>query len=169
MNINLTRLATAFFVATALSACVNITPSIPSSYTGPRAVVRDTIISEDGSKAKIFALLEIDQRDIQNAKFETQQATRGNGFGLNTRSAMRDVSTQEMKVKITGTHVTAAPILELASRAAGTFFSVEGVVSFKPIADRDYSVVGDLTKEKSCVWIQDNSNETPATEKICAK
>jgi hypothetical protein len=73
------------------------------------------------------------------------------------------------KVKLVGTHQTAAPIHEMASRMAGSFFSVEGVVDFKPVEGRKYIVTGELKKDRSCVWIQEDGVSQPTTEKACTK
>lgn len=73
-----------------------------------------------------------------------------------------------MKVKLVGTHQTAAPIHEIASRMSGTFFSVEGVVEFKPLERHRYEVTGELMKQRSCVWVADATTAEPATEKVCA-
>ena len=72
-------------------------------------------------------------------------------------------------MKLIGTHQTAAPIHEIASRMAGTFFSVEGVVDFNPVEGRGYEITGDLKKDKSCVWIADVESKQPVTEQVCTK
>lgn len=72
-----------------------------------------------------------------------------------------------MRVKLVGTHKTAAPIHEIAGRLAGTFFSVEGIVEFKPVEDNRYIVTGELTKERSCVWIAEETTKAPSSDRIC--
>ena len=74
-----------------------------------------------------------------------------------------------MKVKLRGSHATGMPIHEIASRAMGTFFEVEGVVDFTPQADKRYRVVGTLSKADSAVWIEDEANHQPVTAKVSAQ
>jgi hypothetical protein len=156
-------------VVISIAGCATVSPSIPESYTGPKATLLDTGSIEDGSKAKVFAALEIDGKPIQNSLRETRMASQGRGLSLSPRITAREIPAQALKLKLTGTHITAAPIHELASRAAGTFFSVDGEVAFKPEAGRNYAVVGELSKDKSCVWIEDRLSNAPATEKVCTK
>ena len=68
-----------------------------------------------------------------------------------------------MKVKIKASHMTAAPIHEIASRASGNFFSVEGIVDFDPKPDGRYYVKGLLGSQGSSVWIEDEATGKPAT------
>ena len=117
----------------------------------------------------MFVALEIDGQTIQNSLRATRNASYGKGFALTTLYTTREVPARSMKLKLSGTHVTAAPIHEIASRAAGTFFSIEGEVTFSPESGRTYFVTGELTKERSCVWIEDRSTNKLVVEKICTK
>ncbi len=72
-----------------------------------------------------------------------------------------------MRLKLVGTHQTGAPIHEMASKMAGTFFSVDGYVEFKPVEGTTYQVTGELKKERSCVWIVDAATKNAVTEKVC--
>ena len=157
------------FALIALTGCATVAPSIPDAYKGPIATVADTGMQEDGSKGQFFVLAEIDGRDIQNALRETRGASYGKGFSLTSRYTTRNVPAIPLKVKLIGTHQTAAPIQEIVGRAAGTFFSTEGVVEFRPIEGKKYIVIGELKKERSCVWIQEEEASQPATEKACSK
>jgi hypothetical protein len=152
-----------------LAGCATVAPSIPDSYTGPRATLQDTGTSEDGSKARVFAALELDGQAVQNSLRETRMASQGRGFSLSPRYTTREIPARPVKLKLIGTHVTAAPIHEIASRTAGTFFSVEGDVTFTPEAGRTYFVTGELAKDRSCVWIEDRSTNSPVVQKICTK
>ena len=113
--------------------------------------------AEDGTKAQLFVVQEVDGRTIDSSIFATRRASEGRGFSLLPRLIVRSVPVKPMKLKLIGTHQTAAPIHELASRAAGTFFSVEGVVDFTPLEGRKYLVNGELNKGGSSVWIEDES------------
>jgi len=152
-----------------LSGCATVTKPVPDDYKGPVVLLSDTGTQETGSKGQFFAALEIDGNAIQNAIRETRGASYGKGPVLTSRYTSRDLPARPMKVKLIGTHQTAAPIHEMASRMAGTFFSVEGVVDFRPTEGRRYQVLGELTKDKSCVWIADTESKQPSSEKVCSK
>ncbi|NTV10402.1 MAG: hypothetical protein HGA47_06455 [Zoogloea sp.] len=156
-------------LALALSGCITMTNPVPEGYKGPVVPLADTGYQEDSGKGRFFAALEIDGHQIENSIRETRIASYNHGPVLTSRYTTRNVPVAPMKVKLTGTHQTAAPIQEIASRVAGTFFSVEGVADFSPIADHLYMVTGELKKEHSCVWIADKDSSEPVTKKICTQ
>jgi hypothetical protein len=146
-----------FFVITLvlfLSACATYKP-VPDGYTGPVALIRDSAQSESAGKGQLFYVQSIDGNPIQNARNATRQSSTNTGFVVNTRDVERQVPIRPLKLRLIATHVTGAPIHELASRAAGTFFSVEGDVEFTPKAGVMYAVRGELKKGASSVWIED--------------
>jgi hypothetical protein len=114
----------------------------------------------------VFYVESIDGRPIRSALIATRGASRDKGFALSLQSEMRRVPVAPLKLKLVGTHVTAAPIHEIASRAAGTFFSVEGEVSFTPVEGGDYVVKGELKKEGSSVWLADAKTQEPVTAPV---
>lgn len=154
-------LATAF-VAT---GCATYEP-VPKEYTGPTATIRDTGFSEDGTKAQMFALVELDGNRLMNAFWASRIASDGRGASLTTVFTERKVRAAPMKLTIRGSHATGAPIHAMASQMAGTFFSVEGVVDFTPQSNGVYLVKGELTKEKSSVWIEDEATGKPASSVV---
>ena len=140
--------------ASLLASCATYQP-VPKDYVGPTASVRDTGFSEDGTKAQMFALTEVDGNRIMNAFWASANASQGRGASLTTVYPERQVQARAMKVRLEGSHATGAPIHAMASQLAGTFFSVEGVVDFTPKSNGRYAVKGELKKEKSSVWIED--------------
>lgn len=152
-----------------LTGCASLHVPVPPGHVGPTAQVADSGRAEDGSKAQMFVLMEVDGKTIDNSIFETRRASEGRGFSLTPRVVSRALPATPTKVKLVGTHQTAAPIHEIASRAAGTFFSVEGVVDFTPVAGGSYVVKGELKKEGSSVWIEDTATNRPATEVVRSK
>lgn len=148
-----------------ITGCASHKP-IPQNYTGPIATVSDSGMAEDGSKAQIFALTAIDGRSIQDSFLTTRQASYGKGAAIRLEVTERLIPAQAMKVKLRGSHITGMPIHEIASRAMGTFFEVEGVVDFAPQADKRYRVVGTLSKGDSAVWIEDEVTRQPVTSKV---
>lgn len=153
---------------TFLVGCATYQP-VPDGYTGPVASVADSGFAEGGTKAQLFVLSEVDGNKIPNSFTASAQASYGQGFRLNTRFVERLVPAKTMKVAIRGSHTTGAPIQAMFSQAAGTFFSVEGVVEFTPKADARYIVRGELRKEGSTVWIEDAQTNQPVTEKVTTK
>jgi hypothetical protein len=101
-------------------------------YPGPTAELSDTGFSETSGKAQFFAVAEIDGKPIDNAMYASRRVSDGRGFTLTTIFVQRSVPIATMKLKLVATHQTAAPIHEIASRAAGTFLSLEGLVDFTP-------------------------------------
>ena len=151
-----------------LVGCATYNP-VPANYAGTVASVTDTGFSEDGTKAQVFVLMEVDGHEVNNSVRASAGASYGHGFALTTKYVSRDVPAEPMKVKIKGTHITGAPIQALFGQVAGTFFSAEGVVDFNPVAGGDYVVTGELSKEGSSVWIADIKTKQPVTEKIVSK
>jgi len=155
----------ALVMATALSGCATYNP-IPEGYTGPVATVTDSGGAEDGSKAKLFALMDIDGNRIMNSFWASANASHGRGFALTVVISERQVPAKPMKAMLKASHTTAAPIHAIASRMAGTFFSVEGVVDFSPRSGGRYVVRGELNKGGSTVWIEDAETGQPVTQKV---
>jgi hypothetical protein len=155
--------------AALLAGCATVSKPVPDDYKGPIAQLADTGKRESGSKGQFFAALEIDGSAIKNALQQTRAASYGKGPVLTPRYTARDIPARPMKVKLIGTHQTAAPFHEMASRMAGTFFSVEGVVDFTPKVGLRYVVTGALMKENSCVWIAESDSKQSVTEKVCTK
>lgn len=132
--------ALALVVATAVAAtgCATYEP-VPKEYTGPTATIRDTGFSEDGTKAQMFALVELDGNRLMNAFWASRTASDGKGSSLTTVFPERKVKAAPLKLTIRGSHATGAPIHAMASQMAGTFFSGEGTVDFTPQPNGTFS------------------------------
>jgi len=146
-----------------LAGCATNYEPAPPEFTGPSATIRDSGISEGLSKAQMFAVMEIDGESTMNAFRASAGASFGMGAALQTIYPERKVKLVPMKIKLRGSHATAAGFHALFSQMAGTFQSVEGVVDFEPKADVIYIVNGKLTPEKSSVWIEDGATGEPVT------
>lgn len=149
----------------ALSGCAAYQP-VPPGYSGPKAILSDSGSPESGSKARLFAAMEIDGNRIANSFGASASASHGQGFALTMAVIDREVPAKPMRVTIKASHTTAAPIHAIASQMAGTFFSVEGVVDFDPKPNTKYVVRGELKKEGSAVWIEDVMSGQVVTQKI---
>lgn len=161
------RLLTIAFSAS-LIGCASYQP-VPEGYTGATAVVADSGMSEDGTRARMFVLAEVDGNRISSSLGASAQASQGRGFALSTVFIERKLPARPMKVKLLGTHTTAAPIQAMASQMAGTWYSVEGIVDFRPEPGGSYVVKGELSKTSSSVWIEDANTRQIVTEKIIKK
>jgi hypothetical protein len=164
-----TRLLSLSMIAIALGGCATQKDPLPSDYSGPKAWIQDTISLDKNERDQIFALLEVDGIRVNNALDDTQRASQGRGFSASLRSSGRAVAARTTRFKLIGTHFSAAPIGELARRAAGTFQSVDGVVEFTPEDAKRYEMKGELSKERSCVWIEEASSSAVVSGKICSK
>jgi hypothetical protein len=69
--------------ASLFGACATYAP-VPKDYSGPTASVRDTGVSEDGAKAQMFALMEIDGNRVMNAFWASANASHDRGLSLTT-------------------------------------------------------------------------------------
>jgi hypothetical protein len=160
---------TALSIVAALSGCAQLAPAVPDDYKGPVAFISDSVVQEDGRKGQVFYVASINGISIPSALTATRQASQNQGFALSLHSEMRRVPVEPLKLKLVASHVTAAPIHELASRAAGTFFFVEGEVSFTPVEGGDYVVKGELKKDGSSVWLADAKTLEPVTAGVSQK
>ncbi len=151
-----------------LAGCATIPPPVPDGYAGPTAVLSDSGLPDSRSRATLFSALALDGQPLADSLTATRKASFNQGFAITVRLSSRKIKAVPAKVRIIGTHQTGAPIHELAARAAGTFFSVEGTVDFKPVEGRYYTVTGKLSKEQSCVWIVDDEKFEQVTEKVCS-
>lgn len=142
---------------------------VPYGYSGPVAQLGDSGAQLSGGKGELFYVQSINGNQIENARTATGRASHNRGFSLTLARVWRPVKIEPMTLKLVGTHVTAAPIHEIASRAIGEFFSVDGEVEFVPLPGREYLVVGGLTKSQASVWVQDQETKQPVTRKIVAK
>ena len=151
-------------IAALLVACA--TQETFPVFTGPTAFISDSVNAVDGTKGEVFYVEAIDGKSVESAARETRRASRGRGFSLTLQSKLRQVEARPVRLRLVASHITAAPIHELASRAAGTFFSVEGEVDFIPVAGGKYVVKGELKKGLSSVWLADEDTQQPVTQII---
>jgi hypothetical protein len=145
----------ALLLVASLSACATYQPLVPAQYSGPTAVIGEDGHYEDASKGQLFYVEAVDGVQVESGLILTRRATYGMGSRVILKYGVHRVPAKPLKIKLVGTHVTGAPIHEMASKVAGTFFSVEGEVAFTPQADGAYFVTGTLEKGRSSVWIAD--------------
>ena len=94
----------------------------------------------------------------------------GPGFwaGVVPYLVARKVEAKPARYTLRGSHLSKAPIDELARRAVGTFLTVEGEIVFDPkpgVIDR---LNGQLGKDGSAVWIEEFETGNVVSERITA-
>ena len=156
------------FLTLLCSGCAPL-PAVPDGYSGPTARVSDSREYENGGKAAFFVLAAINGRPIDTSLEASRRASYNKGFSLSAQYIERQIPVEPMKVKLIGTHQTAAPIHEIFSRLGGYFQSVEGVVDFNPVPNGNYIVKGELSPNGSAVWIENRDNGERVTEKVSSK
>jgi len=153
-----------------LAGCATPYEPVPQGYTGSTANIADSAQPRSTSVSNVFAVVEIDGHPIANTFRASAGASQGKGFKLTTLTTERYVPAEvPLKLKLSASPMTGAPIQQMAMQLAGTFYSVEGVVDLKPRAGGKYVVRGELKKEGSTVWIEDVESGQPVTEKLTSK
>ncbi len=133
------------------------------------ATIEDSGFAEDGALAQLFVVAAVDGKGVPNSLRETAAASRSTWFNQNAVFTGREIPVKPTKLTLRGRYRTRAPIHEIASRADGTFFSVEGDVQFTPVVEGRYVVKGELRKEGSSVWLEDAATGKVVTEKVRSK
>jgi hypothetical protein len=152
-------------VAMGLVACETVQPSIPSGYTGPTAVIKDSFQSVSPTQVSVFYLEGIDGRSVDNALKQTLERNRGRGSFMTPQGAERPVPARDAAFHVVGVTHYAAPILELAN----TIYIVEGVVHLSPLDGGAYVVKGELGADHCAVWIEDEKTGAQVGNKLLAK
>lgn len=140
------------------AATTTFEPSIPPGYVGPTATIADHGFSE-GSRTQIFYVESIDGRAVRSTAYATRRATEGRGLSLVTDFQSHPVPARQMRLKLVGSHITAAPIQELLDRGSGNFHRVEHEVIFTPEPGREYFVKGLLAAQGAWLCIADAKTE----------
>ena len=152
-----------------LSGCAAFFNPVPENYTGPIATILDSGFAENTFKAQFFVLTAIDGNLVDNSIRASRQASYGQGLVLTPKFLSRKIPAKAMKIRLTGTHMTGAPIHGIFSKASGEFFSVEGDIDFTPVEGESYIIKGELKKESSSVWIENTKSNLSVTERIISK
>ena len=134
-----------------LVACAAATTTVPETYKGPVAIIRDSAVSQSGSKANIFYLKSVDGQEIRNSLIATRQGNAGRGMSLGTTVIERPVLPQAGVFSVVGRTEYGAPIQAMTS----TVYQVAGEVRFTPEAGKRYVVRGVLGEKYCAVWIEE--------------
>src|SRR6267143_6046593 len=123
-----------------LSGCATFAPSVPEGYSGPVAIIKDSVKPLSQSKADFFYVSEIDGRRIEDSRVKTLKLNQGRGFNMTPSVMERNVPAQRATFTLVGRTEYAAPILALTN----TVYQVTGKVTFSPETYRSYVVRGEL-------------------------
>jgi hypothetical protein len=164
------KFAALAFSLMAIQGCANqrYQPVSPDS-TEPTASVADTVRWVSGSRAQTFIIQSVDGHRIANSMDASQDASRNQGAKLTVPKVERQLPLRAMRLTLEGRDIAAMPIAAIFGSLSGRYHAVEGVVTFTPVADHRYAVMGTLAKESSSIWIEDADSHESVTEKITAK
>lgn len=151
------------------SACASFEPTIPKGYSGQVAEISDDFLWETSSKNQLFFVESINGKAVESGMLLTRRASAGHGFSVSARTATHKIPAMPLRIKLVASHVTGAPIHEISSRAAGTFYRIEGEIEFSPMAGGSYRVAGKLEKKGSSVWIIDTKTKERVSEIVTEK
>lgn len=120
----------------------------------------------EGTKVDFFYIEEINGKKIDNSAIRTAVNNSGNGLNAMKLSMLdRQVPASPGEFKIVGRTQYSAPIQALFNPE----YHVEGVVHFVPENGKTYVVTGDLDKESSAVWIEEETSHKLVSNKIEVK
>jgi len=144
-----------------LSGCATQQPSVPVTYAGPTAVIKDSVKSLTDSKGYFYYVEMVDDARVENSRIRTLTENRGRGMRMTPAVVERKVAARPLRLAVVGRTEYAAPIQALK----GVVYQVKGVVQFTPEANKSYTVRGDLG-ENSSVWVEDDETGTIVGAKV---
>lgn len=159
------KFVAATFLMASLGGCATLAPSVPEGYTGPVAVIKDSVKPLSQSKADFFYISEINDQRVEDSRARTLRINQGRGFSMSPSVIERNVPAQKATFTIVGRTEYAAPILALTN----TVYQVTGKVTFSPETYRHYVVRGELGQNYSAVWLEDEATGKLIGEKIEVK
>ncbi len=144
-----------------LSGCATMEPPVPENYSGPTALIKDSIKQHSTERSDFFFLEQIDEKDIPNSRISTRIANHGRGFYMEPVVIERRVKSQLAAFKVVARTEYAAPILALTNPV----YQVIGKVQFSPESGKVYVVKGEVGESYSSVWIEEEQSHQVIGEK----
>jgi hypothetical protein len=146
-----------------ISGCASYGPPAPIDFKGPTTSLKETVKLYDASKADFFILESIDGQRVDNSVRKTRTANYGRGLNAMAPAMMEQViPAKPASFKVMGRTEYSAPIQALTHPV----YEVSGSVEFTPEADKAYVIKGELGKDYSAVWIEEESTHTIVGNKI---
>lgn len=137
-------------------------PALPDGYTGPKATIADTAVSQGPRMSHMFEIEKVDGRAITSSGMETVGRNQGRGLSMTPVTLTHPVAAVPTRFTISGATVYAAPILAMTNPTC----RVIGDVAFSPVEGKTYMVTGQIEPEKCSVWIQDSSTGEVMGQKV---
>jgi hypothetical protein len=103
-------------------------------------------------KIQFFELEKVDGRTIETSAGATFRQNYGKGFAMEPALESREIPATECSLSLEGVTHVAADILAFG----GGMYHVEGDVTVRLEPDHHYFVKGELSKEYSAVWLEDD-------------
>jgi hypothetical protein len=150
-----------------LAGCATFAPTVPDGWAGPTVALQDSATADEPTRGTFFFVSAIDGKSVDNAAAASRRGSAGHGFSLTVHFVSRAVPVRPMRLRLVGTHQTAAPVHEMAARMVGNFQQVRGEVDFNPVPEGNYRVTGVLDPKQSCVWVEETNTQAVVTEKVC--
>ena len=147
------RLISLFVAIALLWGCASPRSSIPETYQGPTATIRDSARSETAGRVDFFFVSEIDSTKIRTSLEAAREFSYGKGDMIAGFAIDRKVPARMVRLKLEGRRAYGAPIQEILN--AATMFHVERVIELNVEPGAYYIVLGSLGPEGSEVWIED--------------
>ena len=145
-----------------LTGCATYQPTIPEGYNGPRATIKDSAKVHSTSKADFFFVTHVNKNGVESSLIRTRQVNYGRGMYMEPQVLQHEIPAQSTTINIVGRTEYAAPILAFTNPV----YEVKGVIDFTPEPNKTYVVRGDLGKDYSAVWIEDESSNAVVGQKI---
>lgn len=149
------------FTVAVISGCATNNP-IPDGYTGPRAMIKDSVMVHSSSKADFFYVEAVGGQNIENSRIKTRQVNQGRGMFMAPVVLGREIPARPITLKLVGRTEYGAPILALTNAV----YQVKGDVQFEPEANKSYMVKGELGENYSAVWLEDVATSAVVGKKI---
>lgn len=161
MSTRINSLLAVIFTVSAISGCATYSP-IPDGYTGPRAMIKDSVNIHSSTKVDFFSVEAVDGQTIENSRIKTRQVNQGRGMFMSPVIVGREIPARPTTLKIVGRTEYGAPILALMKAV----YQVKGDIQFEPEANKSYVVKGELGENYSAVWIEDVGTSAVVGKKI---
>lgn len=141
-----------FALVMLLGGCVTTHNPIPEGYSGPLITIDDSFKSLGSRKAEMFYIQKINNKDVENAHRKSFSASSGQSGVLVTQGYSHKLPAMKTKLLLSGEIMHGAPIGYLFN--SGSNYVVRGEIEFSPEVNKHYLISGELSKERSAVWVE---------------
>ena len=158
----------AFLFLLLVSACA--TAPRPTPLEGPTAQINDRMQADDDeSNLRFFVVAAVDGQTIPNAVYTSGRLGMGFQTTVLPYIIARHVEVKRARYTLLGTDVFQTPFSHLVNKARGRVQRIEGDVTFEPKPGVIYRVNGELSAERSAIWIEEFETGLVVSERITSK